>query len=156
MTDDFMKYAREVTPRRAFKWYLIGILGLFGIGVALFVMRVVLAPVNLANNALTQAGRVVDKTIDADNVLHNYEWFYDTSRQIDARVQQIGVHAGLFRSESDAAERNRLRIELTTMQQSCRDMAAKYNANTAKANRAIFRGGDAPESIDLTTCEVKL
>lgn len=156
MTEDYMKYAKQVTPKRVIKWYLIGAAALVAVGIGAFALRVLMAPVAIASNALTQAGRVINKTIDADNVLHNYEWFFDTSTQIKARVQQIGVHSELFRTEKEPSERSRLRIEMVAMQQSCRDMAAKYNANAAKANRSIFRSNDTPESIEVSTCEVKL
>lgn len=121
-------------------------------GIAL-VGRIACAPANLAHKALSSAEGVVDKTLDPSNVIHNYEWFHDASRAVDARVSQIQAHRSIVAGERDAGEQRRLRVELAGMQQTCRDLAAAYNANTAKVNRDLFRGRTAPAIINPAVCE---
>lgn len=115
--------------------------------------RIACAPVNLAHTALTSAENVAKKTLDADNVIHNYEWFHDVDNQVKSRVSQIAAHREILSGETDGPEKRSLRIELAAMQQSCRDLVAQYNANSTKINRNIFRGRTAPEALDSNICE---
>jgi hypothetical protein len=100
----------------------------------------------------------------ADNIIHNYEWFHDADTQIGAKIRQITAYKELLRGKNiksikniknidDQAEMNRLRIDFFGMQQSCRDLVARYNANSAKANRSIFKSGDLPEHILISVCD---
>lgn len=103
--------------------------------------------------AATAPGRVVSKTLGTDNIISSYEWFYDTNAQFDSRRGQVKAHAELAKVEQDPKERARLNIELGAMRQSCRDMATKYNANSEKANKAIFKSRGLPETLSLNDCE---
>lgn len=140
-----MKYA---------KWYLWAILALAGFSLAVLGIKVVLFPAKVAHTAVNSAGAVVEKTLNSDNVLNNYEWFFDTNAQYESRRGQITAHAGLVKVEQDQKERSRLNMELAAMRQSCRDMAAKYNANSEKANKSIFKSKGLPEALNINTCEV--
>lgn len=140
-----MKYA---------KWYGWALLALVGVSLAMLVIKVVMFPVNVAHTAVNSAGAVVAKTLNADNVLNNYEWFFDTNAQWEARRNQITAHASLVKQEVDPKERSRLNMELAAMRQSCRDMATKYNANSAKANKSLFKSRGLPDAINLSDCEV--
>lgn len=102
---------------------------------------------------LSQPGRVVTKTFDADNIIANYEFFHDANNQTKARVGQIRAHKAIIADNTDAGEKNRLRIELAGMQQSCRDLVGRYNANATKVNRSIFMGREAPDTLNQSICE---
>ncbi len=104
---------------------------------------------------VNSATNVVAKTVDANHVLQSYEWFYDVDAQVKSRTQQIEGHMHLVMTEADPEERRRLRLELAAMQQSCRDLTSKYNANSEKMNKGIFRNHGLPASIDMMACEVK-
>lgn len=110
-------------------------------------------------NPFRQAGRIVDKTIDADNVLYNYEWFKQQFRSVGAidkkivaqekAVSSIKSQLGL-RSEwtrDDRIEHDRLASIVTGLEQQRADMVATYNARAAMANRQIFMGSDCPEHL---------
>lgn len=101
----------------------------------------------------SQPGRVIAKTFDADNIISNYEWYRDAWGNIQSKKSQIGQFKGMLKGESDKAEANRLRIELAAIQQSCRDLANRYNANASKMNRNIFMGTTVPNSVDTGGCE---
>lgn len=101
---------------------------------------------------LTAPGRVVTKTLDTNNVINSYEWFYDVKAQFAARRGQLKSHDHLLASVSDA-ERSRLLIELAAIRQSCRELVAKYNANSEKANKAIFKSQGLPETLPAADCE---
>lgn len=140
-----MKYA---------KWYGLVLLALAGISIATLGIKVFLFPAKVAHTAMNSAGAVVDKTMNSDNVINSYEWFFDTNAQWEARRNQVVAHAALAKQEADQKERSRLNIELAAMRQSCRDMATKYNANSAKANKSLFKSRGLPETINIQDCEV--
>ena len=128
------------------KWGLFVLAAGFLLFGALHVLGVI-------GTAATAPGRVVNKTLGTDNIISSYEWFYDTNAQFDSRRGQIKAHAALAKAEEDTKERARLNIELGAMRQSCRDMATKYNANSEKANKSIFKSRGLPEALALNDCE---
>lgn len=104
------------------------------------------------SSMVTAPGRVVSKTLGTNNIINNYEWYHDAYGRFEARVTQIGQFQDLLADEQAGAERNRLRIDLTGMQQVCRELAEQYNANARKLNKGIFRGWSLPETLDQTNC----
>jgi hypothetical protein len=100
-----------------------------------------------------QPFRIASKTFDANNVITNYEFFRDANQAAQARIAQISSFKKIAAETTAPDERTRLRIDLAAIQQSCRDLVAKYNANASKANRSIFMGQGVPESLDLKNCE---
>lgn len=102
---------------------------------------------------LLQPGRIVGKTLDADNVINNYEWFHDANGNYLARVSQVKQFKNLLTAEPDAQEKSRLRIDMAAIQQSCRDLARRYNANAEKMNRGIFRERSLPANLNSGECE---
>lgn len=142
---EFRKEFREV--QRDYYWSLPRVT------VGLFAAVILLGGIGWGVSLLSQPGRVISKTFDAGNMINNYEFFYDANNQVKARVGQIQGHKSIIADNSDASEKTRLRIELGAMQQSCRDLVGKYNSNATKANRSIFKGSAAPDSLNPTICE---
>lgn len=124
------------------------------IGIAGFLLYLGLHVLGVVGTAATAPGRVVSKTLETDNIIASYEWFYDANAQFDSRRGQIRTHVGMASAEKDAVERARLNIELAAMRQSCRDLATKYNANSEKANKSLFKSRGLPESLSINNCEV--
>lgn len=120
---------------------LLGFVIFGGIGITGFVL-----------NLISQPGRIISKTFDADNIINNYEWFHDAHGNYRAKVNQIKQHKKYHESEPSGGEKARLRIELAAMQQSCRELTNRYNANADKANRSIFMRG-VPEKLNAGECE---
>lgn len=133
-------------------WVLLALIGLSLFGL---VAKIMFFPANVAHTAINSANGVVSKTLDSANVLHSYEWFFDVNANTIARVNQIRAHAKLRTEETDAKERSRLAIDLSAMQQSCRDLVTKYNANSAKANKTMFKSNNLPEVLSIAQCEVQ-
>ncbi|MDE2471847.1 MAG: hypothetical protein KGL35_24765 [Bradyrhizobium sp.] len=123
------------------------------IGLALFLGLVALGVVGFGANLLMQPGRIMSKTLDADNVIQNYEWFHDANGNYLARVAQIKQFKALATSETDPQEKSRLRIDMAAIQQSCRDLSRRYNANADKMNRGIFRERSLPDQLNSGDCE---
>lgn len=124
------------------------------IGVAaLIVIPVGLNAIGVFNTVATAPGRVINKTLQTNNIIFNYERFFDVKANYDARVAQINEQKPLLEAEKDPAEKSRLRIELSAMKQSCRELANGYNADAQKLNRSLFRDNKLPEQLDVTACE---
>jgi hypothetical protein len=100
---------------------------------------------------VAQPGKIAQRTFNADNMIANYEFFRDANTQFAARKGQIATHKAIMRDTT--TDRDRLRIELASMQQSCREIAAKYNANASKVNRNLFMGSGVPETLPMEGCE---
>lgn len=119
-------------------------------------------------NPFRQAGRVIEKTIDADNVIYNYEWFKQRHEDIQAiKAKIVDSDIALAHFKEDAGERSgwhredreehaRLSSVCLGLRHQRADLAAEYNARSRMANRAIFKAGDVelPESISITTGEL--
>lgn len=142
---DYRRDFREA--QRDYYWSLPRVL------VALFAALILFGGVGWIYSLATQPARIVSKTLDADNVLNNYEWFHDANGNYLARVSQIKQFKKLSGDETDQQERSRLRIEMAAIQQSCRDLSRRYNANAAKMNRGIFRERSLPDQLNTGDCE---
>lgn len=105
-----------------------------------------------ACSVATAPDRVIVKTMGTDNIIQSYEWFYDVNAAYQARVGQIAEFKAISKS-TDPAEASRERIELSAIRQTCRDLATKYNANSEKMNKSIFKGWSLPDTLDMKTCE---
>lgn len=129
-----------------FKYVAIGVAALIAIPVGL-------NAIGVFNTVATAPGRVINKTLQTDNIIFNYERFFDVNANYTARVAQIKEHKPILEAETDAAEKTRLRVELSAMKQSCRELANGYNADAQKLNRSLFRDNKLPEQLDVTACE---
>lgn len=136
----------DITLGRAVKWLLLAILLLSGIGVAISVMSAATAPIR-------GAAGVVSRTFDAGNIERTYERFHDLNRGYTSRVAQIRETSRRLAAETDPTERRFLNTELAAQRGSCRDIVAQYNADATKTNREIFRGREAPETLNLSECD---
>lgn len=108
--------------------------------------------------ASTQMGvcGVANRTLDADNIIFNYEQFYDVSEKFKAKTHDLATHNELVataKEEGDKDELRRLRMELAALKSSCRSMASEYNADSEKINRSIFKSNSLPHTLSLSDCE---
>lgn len=131
------------------KYLGFGVLGI----VALGGLAIVGGMVGTATSVVTAPGRVIQKTLETNNIIQKYEWFHDANGVIEARVRQIATHTALLDAESNEGEKRRLRLEVSAMKQSCRALVQQYNANATKTNQSIFMGREAPSGFDPNYCE---
>jgi len=97
--------------------------------------------------------RVINKTLQTDNIIFNYERFFDVNANFTSRVAQVKQYKDFLATETDPSEKVRLRTEMAAMQQSCRELATKYNADSQKMNRSLFKDKDLPYTLNTTDCE---
>lgn len=109
----------------------------------------VMQPVNIAK-----------KTMDADNVIFNYEWFYDRYHgvlAVDRKIENTNKSLTLFISVAgdrskwtfeDKTEHARLNAVLLGQKNIREDFVAQYNANAQKFNRKIFKSNKLPDRLE--------
>lgn len=114
------------------------------------ILGVTLGVVGLPFRVFSQASRIVDRTIDADNVIANYEWFKQQCQDIkaqgriitDAEQAKADFEASAGPRSSwdfqDKQEHNRLSANVTGAKQYEASLVADYNARARMANRALF------------------
>ncbi len=143
------------------------IIGIIGIVLALFVggfvLKAAMFPVHTAQNELNLAHDALDKTINADNAIYNYEWFKQQKADIDAsKTQLVNARASLssfetsagVRSEwtfEDKAEDARLRSVVLGLENNLESQIQNYNARASMATRNIFEDHVLPDFIDALT-----
>ena len=122
---------------------------------------VALAALGFISNPMRQAARVVNKTIDADNMIYNYEWFKQQHQDIQAAESKITIASEAVDSFAESAgprkewhfqdreEHSRLSAVLQGLRSQRSSLIADYNARSRMANRSIFKTGDRelPETI---------
>ena len=104
-------------------------------------------------SACDTAVGIHDRVLNADNVVHDYEWFHTAHERIGARVSQIAATTSSVAEETDPGEKSRLRVDLAGQQQSCRELSADYNANADKITTGAFRGWSLPAHVNIGDCE---
>lgn len=105
------------------------------------------------SSAVSAPSRVINKTLQTDNIIFNYERFFDVNANFTSRVAQVKQYKEFLGTETDPAEKVRLRTEMAAMQQSCRELATKYNADSQKMNRSLFKDRDLPYELNTSECE---
>lgn len=113
------------------------------------------------------ASEVREKVGNADNVINTYEGFFDLCggvRALDKKITAKRVEIAAYDKRHPngdsgdryqaAPKRDRLDTELTGLQQQRADLAEKYNTDSAKANKDLFKSRSLPERIgdDTPTC----
>ncbi len=130
-----------------------------GIGLSVFVVVIFFA---IFGRFFREGSRIIDKTIDADNVIYNYEWFkqrHQDVQAIDTKIEQANQAVNQFKDDNgersgwdmfDKQEYDRLNSVAIGLQQQRADIVAEYNARSRMANRSIFKAGDTelPETIN--------
>lgn len=123
------------------------------IAAAVIALPIAVAAYSTFSSIVSAPSRVINKTLQTDNIVQSYEWFHDVNAQFNVRAAQVAGHKTLADAEKDASERVRLRIELSSLRASCLDLANRFNANSAKVNKSIFKHGDVPETLNPASCQ---
>lgn len=127
-------------------------------------LKALLFPVKVVDNTVQTWYDIVDKTINADNSIYNYEWFKSKYEEIQATKKQIintQTSIDLMKKDlwdnrkdwafEDKTEYNRLNTVLLWQKNYIEWLIADYNAKTKMANRNIFKDSLIPDIIDGST-----
>jgi len=104
-------------------------------------------------SAATAPSRVVRETLKTDNIIGNYEHFFDVRAGYETRVAEITDLKAQLASAETSADRRATQTDLNGSRQMCRSLAQTYNADSEKINRAGFKASKLPETLDAKACE---
>lgn len=119
---------------------------------ALLALPVGCAAYSTFSSVVSAPSRVINKTLQTDNIIFNYEAFFDQNAQFQSRKDQVAQYKKFLESETNPDEKIRLRTEFGAMQQSCRDLVNKYNNDSQKLNKSLFKSKNLPTELDITSC----
>lgn len=134
---------------------LVGVLSIGGLA-----MGVISLPFHAASNGVDTAHGIIDKTINADNAIYNYEWFKQQVQDIKANQQKAALaDQAVLDFQADAGDRStwtfedkteysRLRAIAQGLHSQDADLVANYNARASMANRSIFADGLIPNVLE--------
>lgn len=97
-------------------------------------------------NLASQPARIVQKTLDADNVIYNYEWFRQQYQDVLAMDAKIAVQVEAA-AAATGDEKTRISSIVNGLKVKRAQMVADYNARGSMANRSIFTAG-LPQQIN--------
>lgn len=130
-------------------------------------IKILFFPVKVINNTIETWYDIVDKTINADNAIYNYEWFKQKYEDIQATKLQLdntSITLGAFKTDlwdrkywtfEDKNEYSRLNTVYLWQKNYLEWLIADYNARTKMANRQIFQDWLLPNIIEWTTFLIK-
>lgn len=110
---------------------------------------------------LIQPARVVEKTLKAENIIYNYEWFKLQFQDFEAIRRKIDnakealksfVESAGLRSDwtfEDKNEWSRLNSVILGLKNQKKDIVAEYNARSAMVTREIFKTSELPDRLPM-------
>lgn len=135
-----------------------GFFVLWGLGIAIGLFTV---PWHSAQNVVDTKHDVIDKVVNANNALYNYDWFKQQAQDITANLSKINNAQAAVDSyeklHGDAknwsfqveTEDGRLRSVVTGLQNQQEQLVADYNAHASEADKNIFINGIVPSFFDV-------
>jgi hypothetical protein len=124
-----------------------------------FLTKIAFFPAHVANKGIDTAYGVVDKTLNADNAIYNYEWFktqYESYNSINKKIENAKKAVSDFEKSAgsrdkwtfeDKNEHARLSSIVTGLEAQNADIVAEYNAKSKMANRSLFKDKNLPEQL---------
>ncbi len=118
-----------------------------------------MAVLGFAWKSCGQPAAVVEKTIDADNMIYNYEYFkvaYEDIKALDQKILVAQDDLSTFKGEAgsrkemdreDKIENSRLTTILSGLKAQRETQRAEYNARSKMSNRSFLKTKDLPEFI---------
>lgn len=153
--------------KKGIKWYfgLLGILILLMIVGTIF--RFLVFPLFVVQKVQDSAEKVVSKTLDSDNVLFNYENFkdlYNGAKQQVANIKKAKKSMDDLKSLYGEDAKNwtkDVRQQQAFLQENVdgysmqyQNIASRYNSDSKKLNRNLFKDKELPYEIPLNSDEL--
>ncbi len=131
--------------------------------IALFIIGTVVSAIGYGLDWFREVAQVAQEEFGARELLVKYEWFKDTSAQLDKKVADIQVYAARLGSiaesygnvprkewaKEDREQYNIWMSEVAGVKASYNSLAAEYNAQMAKFNWRFANAGELPKGADV-------
>lgn len=115
-------------------------------------VKIIFFPFHALNQSIDMGYDVVNKTLDAENAIYNYEWFKEQEAQIRVCLKNEEIAKEeweMFKASlpedrekwtrDDKAEESSLRNSYYALQKLTNMEIEEYNAKSSMVNRAIFK-----------------
>lgn len=152
---------------KGFKYIGLFFLAVILLGFIGVITNIISLPFFVANKAADGAKTVVSRTLDGDNILFNYENFkdmYEGAKQQVANIKKQEKSLDDLRKtygEDAKAWPKDVRDNASFIQQTIdglnmqyQNIAARYNADSKKLNRNLFKDKDLPYQLPLDPNEL--
>jgi len=124
--------------RKYWVWIIIAVLVL---AVGIPVLSILTAPLRAAN-------QVVNKVVNADAIVSNYEWFHDQYNAIKATQKKVDIAKNaLDAAKGTDAYQNRS-TEYYGVQMVLQGMIGEYNSKSKQITRNLWKAKDLPYQIE--------
>jgi hypothetical protein len=151
--DDYANAFDRDPYKTSKRWFWKGLVLLISLILIGFAIRLILLPAKTATE-------VIEKTMNADNVLYNYHWFktqYQDFLALKAKKEVAEKEVDSFKNSlskdrkdwdmNDKNELSRLQTISSGIAYQLKDVAAKYNAASQMADKSIFKTSDLPKEL---------
>lgn len=106
----------------------------------------------VVNSFICQPAEIIKQTVNANNIIYNYEWFHQTYSDIKATRIKI-ANANLSIKESTEKDKwITIRNGLSNYMQ---DLISQYNAKSKMINRKLFKSDSLPYRFEFEGLRVK-
>jgi hypothetical protein len=112
------------------------ILGVVGAGISILILITFLIVGAFVGKACGVASGVIDKVVNPNAIVQNYEWFYDQYNVIQAQK------ANLDAIPKDSIERSGTAMVLN-------NEIAEYNSKSRQITRNLWKASNLPYQIDI-------
>lgn len=91
--------------------------------------------------------KLVNKVVNADAIVANYEWFFDQKNAIDAQITNITNLEQQIDKGSESF-RERKMIELSGLRMVVNNMIGEYNSKSKQTTRKLWKSDTLPYQIN--------
>lgn len=126
---------------------------LLGVFILLTIGGLVLQAIGTAGQVASTPARVIERTVQTDNVIDSYNAFYTLKARYDARTQDIRNYTEVMAQETDPDQLRIQRLNIVAMKTACRDLVTRYNASSERLTSSWFRDQRLPQTLDMEGCE---
>ena len=134
------------------KTLVVFLAGIILISLGALAFKTIWLPVHTVGKGVDMGYEVIDKTMDGEKAISNYEWFKNQEQQIkvlgkqmDRAVEELNDFKITLSSDRknwdrfDKDEYSRLRSNITGIGQMLDAAIGDYNAKSSMVNRAVFK-----------------
>lgn len=133
------------------------------IGIVIFIIaiKIIAIPMFIKDQVVDTSKEVIDKTLDADNVLYEYHWFkqqYEDVQAIDFKLEKSNKRLLEYKEDlgdrtnwtyEDKTEYSRLTSIRDGFEYQRQDMISKYNAKSKMLDKQLFKDKSLPYQLGI-------
>lgn len=110
----------------------------------------------VAHDAATAVRTISRTTLDGNNILSNYEWYYNTYNDIKSKVSLNKMYTTKLSSDTLSQDiKDKMIVEQTGINAYIFDLCQQYNSRSSQVNRNLFKANELPASLSFDGTALK-